>query len=180
MSKNILNEGLNYHDLINQIVPEVKVDEYSAKMGDDDEIVTLSFTVKGRQVGEDLVDWFERGYDYVLDAQVSDGEITSGKYLVFVELNRRSSVPSRICELIDDMVTLTDLPLKDWTIIVDDEEYDADPEQLKNVIILSPHQYRLDNEEELNEMRNLSGLEQKKIFGEPDIELKNYLAKAGL
>lgn len=178
--RNILNEGFDYHDLVNQILPEIKVDEYSAKMGSDDEIVTISFTVKGRQVGEDLVDWFERGYDYVLDAQVSDGEISSGKYLVFVELNRRSSVPERICELIEDMETLTDLPLKEWTIIVNDEKYDADIEQLKSVIILSPHQYRLENEEDLNEMRNLSGLEQKKIFGEPDTELKNYLAKAGL
>lgn len=178
--KNILNEGFDYHDLINQVIPEIKVDEYSAKMGSDDEIVTISFTVKGRQVGEDLVDWFERGYDYILDAQVSDGEITSGKYLVFVEMNRRSSVPERICELIEDMVTLTDLPLKEWTIIVNDEKYDADIEQLKSVIILSPHKYRLENEEDLNEMRNLSGLEKKKIFGEPDTELKNYLAKAGL
>lgn len=157
--KKFLNEGFDYHDLVNQIIPEVQVDEYSAKMGSDDEIVTLSFTVKGRQVGEDLVDWFERGYDYVLDAQVSDGEITSGKYLVFVELNRRSTVPERICELIDDMVTLTDLPLKEWTIKVDDEPYDADVEQLKSVIVLSPHQYRMENEEEINEMRNLSGLE---------------------
>jgi hypothetical protein len=78
------------------------------------------------------------------------------------------------------MVTLTDLPLKEWTIIVNDEKYDADIEQLKSVIILSPHQYRLENEEDLNEMRNLSGLEKKKIFSEPDTELKNYLAKAGL
>ena len=180
MRKSIINEGFDYHDLVNQILPEIQVDEYSAKMGDDDEIVTLSFTVKGRQVGEDLVDWLERGYDYVLDAQVSDGELSSGKYLVFVELNRRRSVPERICEIIEDMETLTDLPLKEWTIKVNDESYDADIEQLKSVIVLSPHQYRIDNEEDLNEMRNLSGIESKKIFGEPDNELKNYLAKAGL
>jgi hypothetical protein len=180
MTRRIISEGFDYHDLVNQIVPEIQVDEYSAKMGSDDEIVTISFTVKGRQVGEDLVDWLERGYDYVLDAQVSDGEITSGKYLVFVELNRRSTVPERICEMIEDMETLTDLPLKEWTIKVNDESYDADIEQLKSVIILSPHQYRMENEEEINEMRNLSGLEKKKIFGEPDSELKNYLAKAGL
>lgn len=180
MSKPILNEGLDYHDLVNQIVPEVQVDEYSAKMGSDDEIVTLSFTVKGRQVGEDLVDWFERGYDYVLDAKVSDGEISTGKYLVFVELNRRTSVPERICELIQDMETLTDVPLKDWVIKVNDESYDPNIEQLKSVIILSPHSYRLQKEEKLNEMRNLSGLESKKIFNKPDNELKDFLAKAGL
>ena len=180
MSKVIINEGLDYHDLVGQIEPKITVDEYAAKMGDDDEIVTVAFTVKGRQVGEDLVDWLERGYDFVLDAQVSDGEITPGKYLVFVEMNRRTSVPERICEMIEDMVTLTDLPLKEWTIIVDDTEVDADVEQLKSIIILSPSQYRKIHEEDLNEMRNLSGLQPKNVFEAPDAILKDYLSKAGL
>jgi hypothetical protein len=122
---NILNEGFDYHDLVNQIMPEITIDEYAAKMGDDDEIVTLAFTVKGNQVGEDLVDWFERGYDWVLDAQVSDGEISSGKYLVFVEMDRRTTVPERICELVSDMQTLTDLPMKDWTINYEDNQYEC-------------------------------------------------------
>lgn len=178
--KRILNEGLDYHDLVGQIEPKVTVDEYAAKMGDDDEIVTLAFTVKGQQVGEDLVDWLERGYDYILDAQVSDGELSPGKYLVFAELNRRTSVPERICEIIEDMETLTDLPLKEWTIVIDDTEVDADVTQLKSVIILSPAQYRKEHEEDLNEMRNLSGLDAKKIFDQPDALLKDYLSKAGL
>jgi len=178
--KQILNEGLDYHDLVGQILPEVTVDEYAAKMGSDDEIVTVGFVVKGKQVGEDLTDWFEKGYDFVLDAQTSDGELSPGKYIVFVEMNRRSTVPSRICELIKDLETLTDLPLKSWTIKVNDENYDCDVEQLKQVIILSPHQYRQTKESGLNEMRELSGLQPKKIFQKPDNELKEYLSKAGL
>ena len=146
MSKRILNEGLDYHDLVGQMIPEVTVDEYAAKMGEDDEIVTLAFTVKGKQVGEDLSDWFERGYDWVLDAQVSDGELVPGKYLVFVEMNRRTSTPERIIELLEDLETLTDLPVKDWTIIVDDEEYEPNVEVLKQKIVLSPHDYRIDIE----------------------------------
>lgn len=178
--KRILNEGLDYHDLVGQIEPIVRVDEYVAKMGDDDEIVTLSFTVKGQQVGEDVVDWLERGYDFILDAQVSDGEITPGQYLVFVEMNRRTSVPGRICEMIEDMVTLTDLPLKEWTIIVDDTEVDADEQQLKSVMILSPAEYRNIHEEDLNEMRERAGLSTKNVFEQPDPLLKDFLSKAGL
>lgn len=176
----ILTEGLDYHDLVGQIMPRVTVDEYAAKMGDDDEIVTVAFIVKGRQVGEDLTDWLEKGYDYVLDAQVSDGELTPGKYLVFVEMDRRSSVPKRIIELIQDMITLTDLPLKEWTIVVNDEEYEPDEKILSQVIVLSPHEYRQKKESGLNEMRELSGMEPKKIFSNPDSKLKEYLSKAGL
>ena len=177
---NILNEGFDYHDLVNQIMPEITIDEYAAKMGDDDEIVTLAFTVKGNQVGEDLVDWFERGYDWVLDAQVSDGEISSGKYLVFVEMDRRTTVPERICELVSDMQTLTDLPMKEWTINYEDNQYDCDPAQLKSVMILSPAEYRKLKQTDLNEMRNLSGMTQKKIYSQPDSILKDFIAKAGL
>lgn len=178
--KTVLNEGLDYHDLVKQVLPTLSVDEYAAKMGEDDEIVTLAFTVKSRQVGDDLADWLEKGYDYVLDAQVSDGELEPGKYLVFVEMDRRTSVPKRIIELIDDLYTLTDLKVKDWTIVVKDQEYDADEQQLSQVIVLSPHQYRQNKELGLNEMRELSGMEPKKIFNKKDNSLKDFLSKAGL
>lgn len=178
--RNQLNEGFDFHDLVNQITPVISVDEYSAKMGTDDEIVTLAFTVKGQQASEDLVDWLERGYDWLLDAQVSEGELTPGKYAVFVELSRRSNSPARIIELIEDMITLTDLPLKEWTIVIDGEDYEADISQIKSVMKLSPHEYRKENESELNEMRNRAGLEPHKIYGQQDSMLKDFLSKAGL
>ena len=183
MSK-ILNEGLDYHDLEGIVIPRVTVDEYAAQMGKDSEIVTLAFIVKNKQAGEDLSDWFERGYDFVLDAQVSDGELTSGTYLVFVEMNRRTSVPERIVTLLDDLETLSDIPLKDWTVVVDDEEYEPDTEVLKQVITISPHQYREEvepDEEELNEMRERAGLEVKALHADKqDAEIKAFKSMAGL
>jgi len=176
----IINEALDYHDLVNMVVPIITVDKYEAKLGEDDEIVTITFTVKGKQVGDDLVDWLERGYDYILDAQTSEGEVSPGKWLVFVEMDRRTKVPERIVEMIEDMVTLTDLPLKDWTVIVDEEEYEVDVGILKSKLILSPHQYRQIKETDLNEMRELSGLQPKNIFTEKDNLLKDFIAKAGL
>ena len=128
--------SLDYHDMVGQIYPKLTVDEYAAKMGKDSDIVTLTFLVKSKQVGEDLVDWLERGYDFVLYAQVSKGEISPGKYVVFVEMERRLRAPERIIELITDMETLTDVPCKDWTINIEGEDYDADIEQLKKILIL--------------------------------------------
>jgi hypothetical protein len=176
----IINEALDYHDLVNMILPILTIDKYEAKLGDDDEIVTITFTVKGKQVGDDLVDWLERGYDYIIDAQTSEGEVSSGHWLVFVEMDRRLKVPDRIVEIIEDMVTLTDLPIKDWTVIIDDEEYEATIDILKSKIILSPHEYRKNKETDLNEMRELSGLQHKNIFKEKDNLLKDFIAKAGL
>jgi hypothetical protein len=182
----VLNEGLDYRDLVNQVIPEVEVDEYSAKMGSDDDIVTVSFTVKSEAVGNDLVDWLERGYDWILDSQTSEGEVKPGKWLVFVEMDRRSNVPERIIQMIEDLETLTDLKLSDWEVIIDDARFKPDVKILKSKIILSPHLYREkygsddDEEDKLNEMRNLSGLNAKKKSVEPDSLLKDFIAKAGL
>jgi hypothetical protein len=179
----IINEGLDYHDLEGQLLPTVTIDEYAAHMGKDSEIVTLAFTIKNKSAGDDLCDWFERGYDFVLDAQVSEGEVRPGKYLVFVEMNRRSTVPERIIELLTDLETLTDMKLKDWTIIVDDEEYEPSEEVLKQVIVMSPHNYRVEeeNEEELNEMRKQAGLDVKPIHADKqDAEIRAFKSIAGL
>jgi hypothetical protein len=179
--KTLITEGLDFHDMEGQIVPVLTVDEYAAKMGKDKDIVTLTFIVKAEQVGKDLVDWFERGYDWVLDASVSDGEFEVGKWLVFVEMNRRSTVPSRIIELLKDLKTLTALKLTEWTIEVDDEEYDADEATLKQVIICNPAEYKMatEDEEELNEMREIAGLDTKNRFGK-DKDILDFISKAGL
>ena len=137
-----LNEGLDYLDLENQLIPIVTVDEYAAKMGADKDIVTLAFTVKSELAGDDLVSWFERGYDFVLDASVSEGEITIGKYLVFVELTRRFNIIDKIILLISDLETLTGMNIKDWTVVIEDEEYPCEVDILKEKIIVNPNVYK--------------------------------------
>jgi hypothetical protein len=102
---------------------------------------------------------------------------------VFVEMNRRTTVPARIIELLDDLKTLTDFKLNDWTIIVDDEEYEPSEEVLKQVIVLSPHNYRVEEEreEDLNEMRHRAGLDVKPIHADKqDADLKAFKSMAGL
>lgn len=177
----IINEGLDYHDMEGQIEPKITVDEYVAKMGKNKDIVTITFVVKSEQVGKDLVNWLERGYDFVLDASLSDGELQVGKWLVFIEMNRRSSVPNRIIELLQDLKTLTNLKVTDWTVSVDGEEYDCDEDILRQVIVLNPAKYEMEkeNEEELNEMREIAGLDRKRIY-KKDVEISDFISKAGL
>lgn len=176
-----LNEGLDYHDMKNMIEPIVSVDEYAARMGDDSEVVTLSFIVKNKAAAEDLVSWLELGYDFILDASVSEGELEPNKWLVFVEMKRRSNVPNKIIEILNDLETLTDLKLKDYEVKVDDHTHDANVDVLKQVIILSPGQYKIekDNADELNEMRQIAGLSNKNIHN-IDEEIRKYISNAGL
>lgn len=181
--------ALDYMDLEGQLRDKITIDEYSAKMGKDSDIVTVTFTTNSKLAAKDLVTWFERGYDFVLDASVSDGEIEPGKWLVFVEMDRRSKVPNRIITLLSDLETLTGLEVDDWTAEIDGDEYEADEEILKQKMILNPNEYKdkkeseesedEESETDLNEMRLRAGLDVKTDYVE-DEYIKNLKAIAGL
>jgi hypothetical protein len=178
----IIKESLDYMDMVGQIEPKVSVDEYAAKMGPDHEVVTLSFIVKSSLAGEDLVSWFEKGYDFVLDASTSEGELAPGKYVVFVEMDRRSKVPQRIIEMLTDLETLTDMPVNEWQVKIDDEEYPVSEDIIREKVILNPNVYKAEKnkDNELNEMRKAAGLEPKKLYDSKDALLKNFIMAAGL
>jgi hypothetical protein len=179
----IINESLDYLDMEGQIGDVLSIDEYASKMGRDEDIVTLTFIVHSKLAANDLVTWFERGYDWVLDASVSDGELEPGMWLVFVEMDRRSKVPNRIITLLNDLKTLTGMKLKDWSVEIDGDEYDADEEIIRQKMILNPNEYeekRQDNEVEINEMRTLAGLETELRYDPNDDYIRNLQAMAGL
>lgn len=180
MKKNLL-EGLDYHDMKGQIEPKITVDEYAAKTGKDSDVVTITFTTNSKLAADDLTSWLEMGYDFITDASVSTGEIEPGKYLVFAEMNRRRSVPDRIIEILEDLKTLTDMDLEDWTIEVDEKDYSADKEELEKAIITSPHEYReeKEHEKELNDMRDIAGIPAKKLH-QDDEYIKGLKELAGI
>jgi len=166
-----LTEALDYLDMEGQIDPMITVDEYAAKIGNDKDIVTVTFKVHSKLAAEDLVTWLERGYEFVLDASVSDGELEPGVWLVFVEIERRSKVPGRILHILNDLETLTGLHLKDWSVEIEGDKYDADEEIMRQKMILNPNEYeknRQQDEIKMNEMRSLAGIENKKIFSNDD------------
>ena len=103
-----LLEGLQFKDLDGMMKSTIHVDEFSSKMGDDEDIIVVSFFVRSKQAARDLMAWFEKGYDFVLDADTSPGEIKPNRYLVYVEMRRRSTAGGNVEMLLDDLSTLTE------------------------------------------------------------------------
>ena len=100
--------GLKAGDLKDLVYKVFEVDSYKSKMGNDADIVVLSFTVNEKQPGTDLVEFIEKGYSFVLDADITSGEQEDGMYRVFVEIERDKHVPEQIMELLDGVSKLAD------------------------------------------------------------------------
>ena len=177
---NIICEGLEYKDLVGMIKPTVHVDEFASKMGDDDDIVVASFFVRSREAARDLVNWFEKGYDWILDADTSPGEIRPGRYLVYIEFRRRSNAGRNLATALSDLATLTEHATESqWTMTYDQADQPFSIEAFEQVVPLSPKEYRARKESKLNEMRAAAGIDTVTVY-EPDAEIRQLQSAAGI
>lgn len=172
-----LSEGLQYKDLDGMLKPTIHVDEFAAKMGDDDDIITVSFFVRDNQAAKDLMAWFEKGYDFVLDADKSPGEIKPNRYLVYVELRRRSTAPQYIQNMLSDLATLTEHEPEDWTMHYKGRTQPWSEDSFASQVPLTPDAYRAQTDQDLNEMRVAAGLPVRRIHEvRPDVQALQSMA----
>lgn len=161
--------------------PTVHVDEFSSKMGDDDDIIVVSFFLRNQQAAKDLMNWFEKGYDFVLDADRSPGEIKPNRYLVYVEIRRRSTAGGHVEMLLNDLNTLTEFEdSKDWTMHYKGKEVPFTRDTFDRLVPLSPKAYRDSHEGELNEMRVAAGMPVVSTYDKRDRALQTIQSAAGI
>lgn len=158
-----LSESLNYRDLDGIMKPTIHVDEFASKMGDDADIIVLSFFVRDKEAARDLVAWFEKGYDFVLDADRSPGEIKPNRYLVYVEMRRRSSAPDNVELLLDDLGSLTEFEPDDWQVHYDGKSWPWSVDKFRSTVPLTPDAYNSSREKDLNEWRDRAGIAPKRV-----------------
>ena len=139
----LLRENLEMGDLNRLVHNELHIDEYKSKMGTDADVCVVSFKVSGKEPSADLVSFIEKGYDFVLDADVSSGEKEGGDYLVFVELERTEQLPEQILEIMEDIMNLTEQKIEEWRVryYKSTSDNDLTQESLANVIPLTPEAY---------------------------------------
>jgi hypothetical protein len=178
-NSNIIFETLEYKDMEGLLKPTIHVDEFTSKMGEDDDIIVVSFFVRDQKAAKDLMNWFEKGYDFVIDADRSPGEIKPNRYLVYVEIRRRSTAGAHVQQLLDDLATLTEFEPKDWTMVYEGKTVPFTQEEFEELVPLSPKAYRELHDKDLNEVRIAAGLPAK-TFYEQDDAIKSLQSAAGL
>ena len=159
--KLLLSEGLEQGDLDRLVHNKLHVDEFKSKMGSDADIIVLSFKVDGKEPARDLMNFIERGYDWILDADISSGELEDGQYLVFAELERDPAAAKYIYQLMSDIMNLTDTDLSVWKFQYrkNSREHDITSDNIADTIPMTPESYRSKfGDKELDAMKAAAGV----------------------
>ena len=133
--------SLDAGDLKHLVDDVFEVDSFKSKMGEDSDIVVLSFSVKENNAAKDLVSFLEKGYPFVLDADSTAGEQSDGTYKVFVEIERSREVPEQITEIVDGVQKLANLDKLRFRYYKSFKSLDATSDNLEETIPVDPNSY---------------------------------------
>jgi|TARA_B110000093_G_scaffold4753_1_gene4670 hypothetical protein len=147
--------GLRIGDLKDLVHHIFEIDAYASKMGDDKNIVTLSFTVKDKNPADDLMRFLEGGYSFILDSDVTAGEQSDGAYRVFVELERDRTTNENIMEIVDGVSKLASVDNFKFRYYKGFKSFKVSMENLDREVPLDPDNYGITvSESNLNNYKN--------------------------
>ena len=149
-----LNESLQADDLRDLVDEVFEIDSYKSKIGQDEDIVVLSFTVDGEDPAKDLENFFEMGYNFVLDGDVTAGETDEGTYRVYVEIERGRQSAEQIFELVEGLKKLTGLEELRFRYFKSFKSKEATLENLKRAVPKDKASYDIATQE--NGLNNFS------------------------
>jgi len=145
---------LQRHDLRDLVSEVIEVDSDKSKMGADADIITVTFSTITRESAQDLTNFFERGYTFVLVADATNSEQADGTYKVFVELERDKDAGDNIMELANGIENLAAIENLRFRYHKEFKSKTLSKETLEEVMPLDPEMYGVDqkgmNEDNLN------------------------------
>lgn len=134
--------NLRTGDLRGLVDKIIEIDSYRSKMGSDEEIITIAFSVKTLDSANDLVSFLESGYPFVLDADATSGEQSDGLYRVFVEIERQRKAVEQILELSDGVLKLASLEKLKFRYYKNFRSLDLTNENLSELLPVKPDDYK--------------------------------------
>lgn len=178
----MITEGLKHKDLKDFIYNTFTIDRFKSKMGEDQDIVVLSFRVKDKPAAIDLMEFIEKGYPFVLDADMSSGEEQTGDYSVFVEIERTNKIPKQIDNLLSGIDNLTNVETWKFKYYREVSSLEFNEENINNIVPLTPEDYEKkvlkNKEKELNQFFNQGATESINIDANNNILIKKPFAES--
>jgi hypothetical protein len=132
---------LTPNSLENTILPQISVDEFEPKLGDEYDAIVVAFYAKDEEPADDLCTFIQRGVIDIEDVEVSKSTDENGNYVIFVEIVRNKKFKERFMELIKDVEKVAGK--QEWEVkpYLSDDTFQFDDPKLFNYIITDKKDY---------------------------------------
>ena len=154
---------VKYGEMENLVTPVISIDQYTPKIGEENENVVLAFEVSFERSAKDLSNLIETDIVENLDVDISTGPDEDGKYLVFVEFERNEELNEKIAGIVRTVSNVTGITEWKFNYFKGNETVDLTEENLEEFIITDKEEYVMRNNAEttneaINRIRHLAGI----------------------
>lgn len=181
MYKKFVSEGLRNGDLKNMISYKFSIDQFKSKIGVDQDILVLAFELKDKFSAIDAMEFIEKSYKFVLDADMSVGENIDGYYYVFVEIERSPDAIKEIEEILNGLKKLSGVDKWRFKYYKDTAGHEFTDKNAKEFIPLTQEDYNLYTEKFkisfISEMLNQDSTIVSKIYNDNKIVVERPYAQ---
>jgi len=146
-----VNESLRPADLRDLVKKVFEIDSFQSKIGTDADTCVLSFSVESEDPAKDLENFIEMGYNFVLDADCTAGELDDGNYRVYVEIERSRHIGEQIFEIVEGIKKLTGLDSMRFRYFKSFKSQEATEENLSAVVPTDKAAYEIATERNMLE-----------------------------
>lgn len=152
-------ENLRQNDLKYCVSNFISVDEYVSKIDDDN--ITIAFFCNDDEVAAELKDFVEKAFfTEIKDIEIADTITEDNKYILFVELERKTFFPKILFNILKDISFLTDNKKWFFTTLNHHEQMPCTEENIKKYVRLT----KLRNAPEVEEKFNVKEKDVKESF----------------
>lgn len=160
-----INENLRQNDLKYCVSNFISIDEYVSKIDDDN--ITVAFFCNDDEVAAELKDFIEKAFfTEIKDIEVADTITEDNKYILFVELERKTFFPKIILSILKDISFLTGDKKWSFTTLNRHEQMLCTEENIKKYV-------------RLTKLRNAPGVEEKINVKEKDVK-ESFVVSDGI
>ena len=141
MSEIIIKEGLYEGDLDSLVDSVLIMDYYKPKFGDEKRTLVMTFVCDDEGPADDLCNFIQKGSFDIMDADQSPAPDESGKFLVFVELDRNRRMFAALDKILLSCKSITNV--SNWQFIPYTyvEKFEWNQENFEKTVPQMPHLY---------------------------------------
>lgn len=159
-----ISEGLEFEDMRGLVSNQIDIDRHKPKIGTEEDIVVVAFTVTYDEPARELSNFIETGDFEHLDVEASSVPNQDGTYNVFIEFQRDHDLFEKLQTMLNDIDQITSRDEGSWEYTAfraGKEAVEFNEKNFRRDIVDSSSEYRrkyVDNtevEESINRLRNL-------------------------
>ena len=132
---------LKFNELQDLVLPEISIDEFAPKTGNNKDVIVVGFYVKDKAPAKDLSKFIETAAFDILDVEHSPSTNEDGNYMVFVEVKRDEKFFEFAENIVSDIDNIIEGVKWSYKPYYSDKEFAPGDMGWKNFVITDPDKY---------------------------------------